>query len=154
MLLRVASTHGYGFPLGKDILGRRWGQTLTTEGQPLSPPGHQILHGAVRGWVGSPEQQALHPQAVRNGWGRSVVILLNGSFTIILSKNWIISFSRRRVRLLLLKNVASSLYSLISFIQEKYLYLLLSLIMHLLLGLSSPKAFTLNRNAASGVSSV
>lgn len=68
--------------------------------------------------------------------------------------------------MLLLKNVAGintvcvpdevfpSLYTLISFVQETYLYLLLSLLMHLLPGLLSPKALALNRNAASGVFSI
>lgn len=119
-----------------------------------------------KGLGGQPWGVISAPTGSEQWLGRSFVILVNGRFTIILGDNGITSFSRHTVRLLLLKNIAwintmcipgevfSSLHSLISFIQDKLLYSLLSLIMHLLLGLLSPKAFTLNSNAASGVSSI
>lgn len=143
-----------------------WGRTCWESGkvEPWSP-WPWMLHGVVRGRLGSPSRDhCTHRQRAMAGVG--AVILLNESFTVSPSENWIISFSRRRLRLLLLKNVAGintvcvpdevfpSLYSLISFIQEEYLYLLLSLLMHLLWGFLSPKALTLNRNEASGVSSI
>lgn len=91
-----------------------------------------ILLALDTAWSGEGHSQ------VESNAGVGAVILSNENFTISLSENWIISFSRHRVRLLLLKNVAGintgcvpdevfpSLYSLISFIQEEYLYLLLS----------------------------
>lgn len=59
------------FSIGKGYVGKKVrSEPDRREDSPRAPPPaarHQILHGAVRGWVGSPQQQSLHPQAVSNG---------------------------------------------------------------------------------------